>query len=160
MADVVDAATRSRMMAGIRATNTKPEMVVRRGLHLLGFRYRLHNRQLPGKPDLALPRYRAVIFVHGCFWHGHDCPLFRWPSSRPDFWREKIEGNRARDVRAEHALLASGWRVLKIWECSLKGATRIGVEKTISRAADWLRSDEPEGEIRGNYGDNGSDRLA
>lgn len=147
--DVVDAATRSRMMAGIRGKNTKPELVVRRGLHALGFRFVLHDRRLPGKPDMVLPRWRSAIFVHGCFWHGHDCPLFRWPGTRQDFWRQKIGRNQERDSEVEAALDHAGWRVLKIWECSLKGTGRIGIDRVVPLAADWLRSGERAGEIRG-----------
>jgi DNA mismatch endonuclease (patch repair protein) len=137
------------MMAGIRGANTKPEMLIRRGLHALGFRFRLHGRKMPGKPDLVLPRYRAVIFVHGCFWHRHDCQLFKWPKTRHEFWREKIEGNSQRDSRAEAELKAGGWRVLKVWECSLRGPTRLEPQRVIERAASWLCSTEREGEIRG-----------
>lgn len=118
--DVVDAATRSRMMAGIRGKDTKPEMIVRRALHARGFRYRLHNRKLPGSPDLCFPKYRAVIFVHGCFWHGHGCRLFVWPKTRQAFWREKIEGNMARDQRAKRRLTKDGWRAITVWECQLR----------------------------------------
>ena len=147
--DVVDAATRSRMMAGIKGKNTKPELVVRHGLHALGFRYLLHDRRLPGKPDMVLPRWHAAVFVHGCFWHGHDCPLFRWPGTRQDFWRQKIGRNQERDAEVEAALDRAGWRVLKIWECSMKGTGRIGVEAVLPLAAGWLRSDAMTGEIRG-----------
>lgn len=147
--DVVDAVTRSRMMAGIKGKDTKPELVVRRGLHALGFRYLLHDRRLPGKPDMVLPRWHAVIFVHGCFWHGHDCPLFRWPSTREDFWRQKIGRNQERDAKVEADLDRTGWRMLKIWECSMKGTSRIGVETVLPLAAEWLRSDVLTGEIRG-----------
>ena len=147
--DVVDTATRSRMMAGIRGKNTKPELAVRRGLHARGFRFRLHDRALPGQPDVILPRWRAVIFVHGCFWHGHDCQLFRWPGTRQDFWRQKIGRNRDRDAEVEAAVDLAGWRVLKIWECSMKGTSRIGAEAVVSLASDWLRSDQRVGEIRG-----------
>lgn len=148
-ADIVDAATRSRMMAGIRGKDTTPELIVRRGLHALGFRFVLHDRRLPGKPDLVLPRWRAVVFVQGCFWHGHDCLLFRWPKTREAFWRDKIGRNRARDAAAEAELDAAGWRVLRIWECAMKGAGRIGVEMVPPLAAVWLRSGEAAGEIRG-----------
>ena len=149
MPDVVDVATRSRMMAGIQGKNTKPELVVRHGLHALGFRYLLHDRRLPGKPDMVLPRWHAAVFVHGCFWHGHDCPLFRWPGTRQDFWRQKIGRNQERDAEVEAALDRAGWRVLKIWECSMKGTGRIGVEAVLPLAAGWLRSDAMTGEIRG-----------
>ena len=110
MADVVSAEVRSRMMAGIRGKNTKPEMIIRRGLHARGFRYLLHDKRLPGKPDLVLPKHRAVIFVNGCFWHGHDCPLFKWPKTRKGFWRTKIARNRENDESAVIALRRSGWR--------------------------------------------------
>ena len=119
--DVVDAATRSRMMAAIKGRDTKPEMIVRRGLHRRGFRFRLHDRALPGRPDLIFPRHRAVIFVHGCFWHGHDCPFFRWPKSRPEFWRAKIGANIERDRAVRTALRAADWRVLTVWECAFLG---------------------------------------
>ena len=137
------------MMAGIKGKDTKPELLVRRGLHALGFRFVLHDRRLPGKPDMVLPRWRAAVFVHGCFWHGHDCPLFRWPGTRQDFWRQKIGRNRGRDAEVEGELDDAGWRVLKIWECSLKGAGRIGIDRVVPIAGDWLRSEERAGEIRG-----------
>ena len=148
MADVVDPATRSRMMSGIRGKNTKPELIIRKALHARGFRYRLHCK-LPGKPDLCLPKYRAVIFVHGCFWHGHDCHLFKWPSTRPEFWREKIGRNRAVDAAAETKLLADGWRVATVWECALKGRKRRAIEDIAEDCADWLNSGGQRLEIRG-----------
>lgn len=98
---------------------------------------------------MVLPRYGAVIFVHGCFWHGHDCPLFRWPKTREGFWREKIDSNRKRDRLVEFKLDDSGWRVLNIWECSIKGAGRIGIDAVVLLAAEWLRSGAGTGEIRG-----------
>lgn len=148
MADIVDSATRSRMMSGIRGSNTKPEILIRSLLHRYGFRFRLHVRDLPGKPDIVLPRYHAVIFVHGCFWHGHDCPLFRWPATRPDFWREKIGRNQINDNRNRDALLANGWRVGIVWECALRGAGK-NIEGVAGSLADWLRSDAPLIEVRG-----------
>lgn len=147
MVDVVDSATRSRMMSGIRGRNTKPEILVRSLLHRHGFRFRLNVRKLPGKPDIVLPRYHAVVFVHGCFWHGHDCELFKWPKTHPDFWRKKIRNNQANDNRAKELLLASGWRVCIVWECTLRGA-KTDFETMIQKLADWLRSDSPILEVR------------
>ncbi|MEO9338598.1 very short patch repair endonuclease [Mesorhizobium sp. SB112] len=149
MPDVVSPEVRSRMMAGIRGTNTKPELTLRRGLHAVGFRFRLHDRTLPGKPDVVFPRYRAVLFAHGCFWHGHDCHLFRLPSTRADFWSAKIDRNREVDRNAVEGLLRLGWRVGVVWECSLKGRTRLDLADVIDHCADWLRSEAPTLEIRG-----------
>ena len=150
MADVVDAATRSRMMSGIRGKNTKPELLIRKALHARGFRYRLHCKDLPGNPDLCLPKYRAVIFVHGCFWHGHDCHLFKWPQTRSDFWREKIGRNRAVDSLALAALAEAGWRVASIWECALKGRSKLGLDEVAQRVSDWVRSDLQSLDIEGS----------
>lgn len=139
-------------MSGIRGTNTKPELVLRRGLHALGFRFRLHDRNLAGTPDIVLPRYRAVIFAHGCFWHGHDCHLFRLPATRPDFWAGKIERNRQVDERSLESLRKAGWRVATVWECALKGRSRLPLESVMLTLADWLRSGEPELTFRGTDG--------
>lgn len=138
------------MMAGIRGKNTKPELTLRRGLHADGFRFRLHDRTLPGKPDIVFPRYRAVLFAHGCFWHGHNCHLFKWPSSRPDFWQAKIYRNREVDALASAALREAGWRQGIVWECALKGKARLPIETVLSECATWLRSDIPFFEIRGS----------
>jgi DNA mismatch endonuclease (patch repair protein) len=146
MADVVDSATRSRMMSGIRGRDTRPEILIRGLLHRQGLRFRLHARDLPGKPDIVLPRYRAAVFVHGCFWHGHGCPLFKWPATRQGFWREKIGKNQANDQRVVDALLAGGWRVGVVWECALRGAGK-DVEGLARRLADWIRGDSPLIEI-------------
>ncbi len=135
MADVVDSATRSRMMAGIRAKNTAPELLIRRSLHRLGFRFRLHDKRLPGKPDLLLPKYEAVIFVHGCFWHGHNCPAFKWPATRAEFWHSKIERNRENDGCHIKALREMGWRICVVWECSIR---KSGSEILAARIARWL----------------------
>lgn len=147
MVDIVDSATRSRMMSGIRGRNTKPEVLIRSLLHRRGFRFRLDARDLPGRPDIVLPRYRAVVFVHGCFWHGHDCHLFKWPQTRPEFWREKIGRNRSNDEKVRAALLASGWRVGIVWECALRGANR-DIEGVLARLVEWLQSDAPSFEER------------
>lgn len=120
MVDVVDSATRSRMMAGIRGKDTKPELLVRSYLHRAGLRYRLHAKDLPGKPDVVLPKYRTVVFVHGCFWHSHPrCKYAVLPASNVDFWKQKLDRNRERDRRNKSDLKALGWRVLTVWECQL-----------------------------------------
>lgn len=149
MVDVVDRETRSRMMSGITGKNTKPELQVRKALHALGYRYRLHARNLPGKPDIVLPKFRAAIFVNGCFWHGHDCHLFKMPGTRTEFWRVKITGNRERDISSRDALLNHSWRVATIWECALKGKTRLGIQEVIDQVTRWLSSDSDSLEIRG-----------
>jgi len=110
-------------MSRIRGANTKLEVLVRKGLHARGVRYRLGGAGLPGRPDIVLPKYRTVVFVHGCFWHGHNCPLYRLPKTRPEFWLTKIEGNRTRDKRVSDQLTSAGWRTIEVWECSLRGST-------------------------------------
>ena len=141
-------------MAGIRRKDTRPEMILRRGLHARGFRYRLHDRHLPGSPDLVFAGRRAVIFINGCFWHWHSCHLFRLPTTRQEFWRAKLEGNRVRDAAAEAALLADGWRVLTIWECALKGRERLPVDEVLDGAVNWLANGPTKETIAG--GVNGS----
>ena len=150
MADIVSAAVRSRMMAGIKSKNTNPELLLRKGLHARGFRFRLHDAALPGRPDIVLPRHRAVIFAHGCFWHGHDCHLFKWPKTREDFWRAKVARNQELDAKAEAALMKIGWRYALIWECAIKGRTRLPVETVLASCAEWITSDIPRLEIRGS----------
>lgn len=139
MVDVLTPEQRSFNMSRIRGKDTKPELILRRGLHALGFRYQLHRKDLPGRPDLVFPRYQTVIFVHGCFWHGHDCSLFRWPATRAEFWHEKIGRNRERDKNAVHQLKQQGWRVITVWECAFKGPHRIlDREALINICADVL----------------------
>jgi DNA mismatch endonuclease (patch repair protein) len=147
MADIVSPEVRSHMMAGIRSRHTKPEIELRRALHSRGFRFRLHDRRLPGCPDIVLPRYRATICAHGCFWHGHECPLFRWPATRPAFWRQKIGGNQARDARSKQLLQKAGWRVCVVWECALRGPARLTPGTVIAKCEKWLKSDLPFLEI-------------
>ena len=149
MADIVSPTVRSHMMSGIRYKNTKPEVIIRRNLHANGFRYLLHDKRLPGKPDLVFPKYRAVIMVNGCFWHGHDCHLFRWPSTRSNFWKSKIRRNREKDRENLEALSSSGWRILTIWECSLKGKGKLPIETLTGKTMEWLRSSNSEKVIRG-----------
>lgn len=146
--DIVDRATRSRMMSGIRGKDTKPEWLIRRGLHALGYRYRLHDGALPGRPDLVFARHKAVIFVHGCFWHGHDCSLFRLPSTRTEFWKNKIQSNRSRDELASANLALEGWRVAVVWECALRGAGA-RPEHVAIQLSNWLESELPKSEVRG-----------
>jgi DNA mismatch endonuclease (patch repair protein) len=135
--DVVDSKTRSRMMSGIRAKDTKPELVLRKALHARGFRYRLHDRSLAGRPDLVLPRYRAVVLIHGCFWHQHEgCRYATSPSTRPDFWQAKFDANRRRDAEVFISLTEQGWRVATIWECALRRSTQASA--TSELVADWL----------------------
>lgn len=126
MTDTVDSAKRSEIMSRIRGRDTKPEMVVRRTAHRLGFRFRLHRSDLPGSPDLVFPRHRAVIMVHGCFWHRHPgCRLASTPKSRRDYWEAKFRGNVVRDRRSESELVELGWRVLVIWECETKDEAEV-----------------------------------
>jgi DNA mismatch endonuclease (patch repair protein) len=121
MADIVTPAVRSRMMSGIRGKNTKPEILVRSFLHRRGLRFRLHSSKLPGRPDLVLPRYRSVVFVHGCFWHQHPgCRFAYMPKSNVERWQKKFSENRARDFEAVRALEAQGWSVFTIWECQVR----------------------------------------
>lgn len=121
MTDVVDPATRSRMMSGIRGKNTKPEVTVRKYLHGEGFRFRLHSANLPGKPDIVLPKHKCVIFVHGCFWHQHEeCAYATLPKSNVCFWERKLSTNVKRDFFVQEQLAELGWRVLVIWECEIK----------------------------------------
>lgn len=127
-------------MSKIKNKNTKPEMVIRRGLHRAGFRYRLHQNSLPGKPDLVLKKYRSIIFINGCFWHGHNCSLFQKPKSNFIFWEQKIAANRARDLKNINVLLDEKWRVLVIWECSLRGKYRLHVDEVLSRSIQFLKS--------------------
>ena len=149
MADIVSPEIRSRMMSGIRSKNTRPEVRIRKALHAEGFRYRLHKRDIPGKPDMVFPKYGAAIFVHGCFWHGHDCHLFKWPTTRAEFWAEKIGGNKRRDLLLRDKLQERGWRYLIIWECSIKGKHRIKFELLIETISEWVIGSSHEGEISG-----------
>lgn len=138
VADTLTEEARSERMSLIKGSGTKPEMTVRRGLHALGFRFRLHDRGLPGRPDIVLPKYNAVIFVHGCFWHAHHCQKGRIPGTNPTFWQEKFQNNVKRDARVTRALRKDGWRVFKIWECELR--TPALSDKSIARVARLLRA--------------------
>ncbi|MFN3351470.1 very short patch repair endonuclease [Pseudorhodoplanes sp.] len=136
-------------MSGIRAKNTRPELSIRKALHRRGFRYRLHSPSVPGKPDIVFPAYKAAVFVHGCFWHGHDCRFFRLPGTRREFWSAKIERNRSRDAEVAAALKKAGWRRLVVWECTLRGQPREAVCAIADQIADWLISTNTDEQIRG-----------
>lgn len=146
MTDIVDQQTRSRMMSGIRGKNTKPELTLRRALHARGFRFRLHPGKVHGRPDLVLPKYRAVVFVHGCFWHRHEgCRYATSPSTRPKFWQAKFDANVARDSVVRKTLLKDGWRVATVWECALRKQNQ--VVASIELISAWLLSDEEQFEL-------------
>lgn len=152
--DVHNKLTRSHNMSQIRGRNTRPEVLLRKGLFRHGFRYRLHDKTLPGKPDLVFPKYRAIILVQGCFWHGHDCHLFKWPKSHQLFWRNKISATKMRDSKniAQYEVL--GWKVLQVWECSLKGKSRRPLPEVLNTIANWIRYDSLSAEIRGHIQNN------
>lgn len=150
MPDVHDRATRSRNMAAVRGKDTKPELIIRKGLHAAGLRYRLHVKNLPGKPDLVFPKYRAAVFVHGCFWHGHSCALFTLPETRAEFWEKKIAGNVSRDESAAIRLHELGWRVAVVWECALRGRDRLTLTDVLDELSSWVRSDAARLTIAGS----------
>ena len=139
MIDIVNKTTRSRMMAGIKGKNTVPERVLRQAMHRRSFRFRLHAKQLPGRPDLLFPKYKAIVFVHGCFWHRHrNCRYATTPATRTEFWQSKFASNVARDRASVKALINSGWRVAIVWECSLRNS--VGVQEIADMLSDWLVS--------------------
>jgi DNA mismatch endonuclease (patch repair protein) len=148
MPDVVSPAVRSRMMSGIRGKHTKPELAARRALFALGYRFRLHRRDLPGAPDIVLPGRQVAIFVHGCFWHMHiGCRFAKMPSTRVHFWRAKLEGNALRDRRDEESLVRQGWRVLVVWECATR--TRAALDALPGQLSRWMEGSASRGEISG-----------
>lgn len=141
MTDVVDPATRSRMMSGIRSNNTTPELAIRKGLHSLGFRFRLHAKDVPGRPDIVLPKFKAVVMVHGCFWHGHACRYFKLPKTNTDFWRKKLSSNVARDLLDTSRQREDGWRSLIVWECAIRSEKSALKASVIRLVVEWLYSD-------------------
>lgn len=142
--DIVSKRTRSKMMSGIKGSNTKPEIQVRKYLHGAGFRFRLHARELPGRPDIVLPRHGAVVQVQGCFWHGHPgCPFATSPATRPEFWAAKIAANAARDFRTNSELISNGWRLAIVWECALRKT----FEPAMLELVAFLRSQDLKVEI-------------
>lgn len=142
MADVVSRDTRSRMMSGIKSKNTKPERLIRQGLHRRGMRFRLHDSRLPGSPDLYFPRFSAAIFVDGCFWHGHNCKYFKFPKSNVQFWKSKIETNRNRDSVTRSQLQDLGIRTLTVWECETRTSVE-EMEKLLDKIEFWIRNVHP-----------------
>jgi DNA mismatch endonuclease (patch repair protein) len=145
MTDIVTSEKRSAMMSSIKGKDTEPELAVRKALFAEGFRFRLHSKALPGSPDIVLPKYRAAIFVHGCFWHFHaGCRFARWPSTRPEFWRKKLLATSSRDELVAVALAALGWRVLIVWECYLKQHAKHPeiLRNSLSR---WILGDSAHG---------------
>lgn len=138
MTDVLTPDQRRLNMSRIRGKDTRAEMMIRKGLHALGLRFRLHRKDLPGTPDIVFPSRRAVIFVHGCYWHGHECSMFRLPTTNQQFWADKIARNRVNDCAAEDGLLRLGWRVMVVWECSLRGRGRRPTGDVINVIAHWL----------------------
>ena len=140
--------SRSENMSRIKSKNTAPELIVRRGLHARGFRFRVDRRDLPGRPDIVLPRWLAVIQVHGCYWHGHDC-LGRAPQTNTEYWGPKIAKNRERDARNEAALRDAGWRLLIVWECCLVGTARWDREELLDWIAEWVRGEDGFAELKG-----------
>jgi len=147
--DLLTKEKRSWNMSRIKGKDTQPELAIRKALYRKGYRYRIHNKVLPGKPDLVLKKYRAVIFIDGCFWHAHNCHLFKWPKTRQEFWQKKISGNKQRDQRNRTELKKQEWRILTIRECSLKGKTRLTIEKVIHLTSEWLESNDSDYEITG-----------
>lgn len=129
-------------MAAIRGRDTKPELIVRRALHAAGLRFRLHRKDLPGRPDIVLPKYRTVIFVHGCFWHHHNCKYFVWPKTRAEFWRQKILTNQKRDRIVQRSLASAGWRVVVVWECRCSGEDLDSLVQSVARPLDTREYDQ------------------
>lgn len=144
MTDTVDKATRSRIMSNIKSTNTKIEIAVRKALFAKGFRYKINDKTLPGKPDIVLPKYKAIIFVNGCFWHGHNCSKGKIPKSNIMFWQKKIKNNKKRDNLNIKLLNKQNWKVAIVWQCSLIGKRTLGIEKTVEQLEIWLNAQTPE----------------
>lgn len=151
MADVHTPDQRARNMRAITGKNTSPEIKLRRILHAAGFRFRLHSKDLPGRPDIVLPKHKVAIFVHGCFWHRHSCPMFKVPATRTEFWLDKIGKNQTRDAAKEALLRVRGVRVLYVWECAIRGRGRLSDEDVLEQFNHWLVSGAETGSIEGAF---------
>lgn len=147
--DVLTAEQRRLCMQRIRGKDTKPELLIRKGLFQIGFRYKVCDKSLAGKPDLVFPKYSSVIFIHGCFWHGHNCPMFKWPVKNAEFWKQKIGRNIINDRRNCRELRDEGWYILTIWECAIRGPDRQPVETVIFETASWLEQSTRNRTIQG-----------
>jgi len=149
MIDTVSPKKRSEIMSHIKGKDTSPELMIRKGLHNLGYRYILHDKRLAGNPDLVFPKYNLIIEVNGCFWHAHNCHIYRLPKSNKSYWAKKIKGNVSRDKENWNALLSQGWRVLLIWECALKGKTSLEIDDVLGKAENFIHSNIAFEEIEG-----------
>ena len=147
--DVVDKSTRSRIMSSVRQKHTRPEKLLRSVLHKSGLRFKLHDKGLPGSPDLVFPRFGAVVFVHGCYWHSHGCYRSTVPKTRREFWEEKFRANRQRDTRNIERLLLRGWRVMVVWECAVVGKHALAPDDISGIVSAWLKGAQPRGELSG-----------
>lgn len=136
--DPFSKAQRSYVMARVKSKDTSPELLVRKKLHSIGLRYKLHDSELPGKPDLVFPKYQAVIFIHGCFWHGHDCGRTNLPKTNSEYWRKKIERNKKNDGNHIRKLRSSDWRIMVVWECAVQGKRKIGMQDLAGKIYKWL----------------------
>ena len=149
--DVLSIEQRRLNMSRIRGRDTVPEILVRKALHARGYRFRLHRRDLPGSPDLVLPKWRVAVFVHGCFWHRHACPYFKLPATRREFWEQKITRNAQRDGDDQAALKRVGWRTLIVWECALRGRQKLAQEELVDAIENFMMADETAHEIQGKW---------
>lgn len=158
MADNLSPNDRRKCMRGVRAKDTGAELIVRRALHRSGLRYRLHRKDIPGKPDLAFVSLKAAVFVHGCFWHGHNCKRGNLPAERRAFWEAKQNRNRARDVEVQRQLREKGWRCAVIWECALRGPARQSLNELTNALNQWLKSESGEVSFEGVAAESGYGR--
>jgi DNA mismatch endonuclease, patch repair protein len=142
MVDVLTVEQRRFNMSRIKSKNTKPELLIRSGLHARGLRFRLHRKDLPGRPDLAFARAKVAVFIHGCFWHGHHCALFKEPATRNSFWQEKIAKNVVRDKRAVEELKRMNWRALTVWECAIRGRNKLPLDRVFSRCERFIMEED------------------